>query len=78
MNLVHLARAALAEVVPDPATTTIVATPEQAAELRELIATIAVDWPPGEPEEALAVALVDPDAALVCWRELRAQKGSVA
>lgn len=46
------------------------ATPEQAAELRELVAVVAADWPEAERREALAVALADPASALTCLRAL--------
>jgi hypothetical protein len=45
-----------------------VATPEQGLELRNLLAIVAADWP--DKDEALAVALADPEDALVCFREL--------
>lgn len=50
------------------------ATPELAAELRELVAIVAADWPADEQEEALAVALSDPADALVCFRALVAER----
>lgn len=46
------------------------ATPEQEAELRDLVARVSADWPAGEPEAALAAALADPVAALECYRYL--------
>jgi hypothetical protein len=48
-------------------------TREQEAELRELVATVAVDWAADEQVEALAVALADPEAALACFRALVAE-----
>jgi len=52
------------------------ATPEQAAELRELIALILANESEADRPEALAVALADPDAALTCFRALAADIGS--
>lgn len=46
------------------------ATPEQAAELRRLVAVVAADWPADEQTAALAVALADPVSALTCFRAL--------
>ena len=48
------------------------ATPKQAAELRALLARIAVGWSDDDRDEALAVALADPTAALNCFRALEA------
>jgi hypothetical protein len=44
------------------------ATPDQEADLRELVGFVAADWP--DREEALAVALADPADALICFRAL--------
>jgi hypothetical protein len=52
-----------------------VATSGQAAELRELVGIVAANWPDDERAEAMATALVDPDAALVCFRALVAERG---
>lgn len=65
MNLLDIARAAVAEVAPSPP-----ATPAQTAELRALVALVAESWPEAERAEALAVALADPEDALKCWRAL--------
>jgi hypothetical protein len=51
-----------------------VATPEQATELCELVDIVAAEWPEAERAEALAVALADPDAALICFRALVAME----
>lgn len=51
---------------PQPA----VATPEQAAELRALLARIADGWSDDDREEALRVALADPAGALTSFRAL--------
>lgn len=51
------------------------ATREQATELRELVGIVAADWPDDERAEAIAAALADPDAALVCFRALAAERG---
>ena len=60
--------AILAELAAnDPAP---VATPEQAAELRELVGIVAVDWPDVERAEVIACALADPVGALTCFRAL--------
>ena len=45
-------------------------TPEQAAELRALVARIAATWSARDRGEALAVALADPADALICFRAL--------
>jgi len=50
------------------------ATREQATELRELVGIVAADWPDDERAEALAAALADPEAALVCFRALAAER----
>lgn len=44
-------------------------------ELRELVGIVAADWPDDERAEALAAALADPEAALVCFRALAAERG---
>ena len=49
-------------------------TPEQAAELRELVTIVAADWSKVERAEALAVALADANAALICFRALVAER----
>ncbi|MCC7042068.1 MAG: hypothetical protein IT516_17315 [Burkholderiales bacterium] len=49
-----------------------IATREQEAELRELVARVSAGWPNNEPTEALAAALADPVAALECYRYLAA------
>ena len=49
-----------------------VATAQQVAELRALVAIVAADWPESERDAALAVALADPEAALVSFRALAA------
>lgn len=55
------------------------ATREQATELRELVGIVAAHWPNDERTEALAAALADPDAALVCFRALAAEcRGATA
>lgn len=69
MNLLDLARSALqADPAPDAART---ATPAEAAELARLLARILPDDPEGQAE-ALAVALADPEAALLSFRALAA------
>lgn len=55
-----------------------VATPEQAAELRALVSRVTLEWPNAERAEALAVALADPDAALVSFRALSATQQPLA
>jgi hypothetical protein len=64
MRMLDIARAALRDRSHN------VATPEQAAELRELVAIVAASWPEAERAEALAVALADPEAALISFRAL--------
>lgn len=54
------------------------ASPEQAAELRALIWKLGADWPDGEREEALAIALADPVDALTCYRHLVADMPALA
>lgn len=49
------------------------ATPEQAAELRTLVRQVLADRP-DEWDEAEAVALADPEAALVCYRALARER----
>lgn len=73
MNLLDIARAALAEVAPSPPVAPAAATPEQGAELRALVALVAADWPEAERAEALAVALADPADALTCFLALAAE-----
>ncbi len=48
------------------------ATHDQVADLRALFAIVAADWPPDAQAEALAVALADPEFALMCFRALAA------
>ncbi len=60
------------------ATVATVATPEQANELRELVAVVAEDWPTDEQAEALAAALADPAGALTCFREIYTQRNAGA
>ena len=55
---------------PVPETPRRAATAEQAAELRELVALILADGSEQDRTEALAVALADPDAALLSFRML--------
>lgn len=59
---------------PSVATVATVATPGQAAELRELVAIVAAGWPDDERADALAAALADPDAALICFQALAAER----
>lgn len=77
MNLLDIASAALAEfrrgataTSPAADSRTVAATPEQATELRALVAIVAAAWPESERAEALAVALSDPEAALTSFRLL--------
>ncbi len=49
---------------------TAVATPEQANELRKLLARIAAGWSDDDREEALRVVLADPEGALTSFRAL--------
>jgi hypothetical protein len=58
------------ELVPDTAMRT--ATSAEADELRALIAAILADDSEASRAEALAVALADPDAALMSYRALAA------
>jgi hypothetical protein len=53
------------------------ATDAEAVELRVLIQSVAERdaWPANELDEAIAVALADPEDALLCWRELARQNG---
>lgn len=44
------------------------------AELRRLVAIVSADWPADEQAEALAAALADREAALVCFRALVAER----
>jgi len=46
-----------------------------ADELRELVGIVAADWPNDERADAMAAALADPEAALVCFRALVAECG---
>jgi len=54
------------------------ATQSEAAELQALIAIVTADWPQDEQADALAAALADPDAALVCFRTLASNLQSLA
>ena len=63
--------ATVASPANDPAP---VATPEQAKELRELVGIVAADWRADERAEAMAAALAEPEAALVCFRTLAEQR----
>ncbi|GIK87987.1 MAG: hypothetical protein BroJett026_34680 [Betaproteobacteria bacterium] len=47
-----------------------VATPREAAELRAMIGAVLADGSDDDRAEALAVALADVDAALICYRSL--------
>ncbi len=68
MNLLDLARA----VLPDGRVgdTPTKATPDQSAELRDLIAAILANDSEADRAEALRVALADPEAALMSFRAL--------
>lgn len=46
-----------------------------ADELRELVGIVAADWPNDEQADAMAAALADPEAALVCFQALVAERG---
>lgn len=46
------------------------------AELRRLVAIVSADWPEDEKAEALAAALADREAALVCFRALVAERAT--
>jgi hypothetical protein len=63
---------AVIEPLSEPPTGLV--TQAQAAELRALIQSVAErdSWPAADLEEAIAVALAEVDAALVCFRELAA------
>lgn len=67
--------ATVASPANDPAP---VATPEQAAELRELVGIVAADWPDDERAEAIAFALADPADALTSFRALVAGRPRAA
>lgn len=72
---------------PSVATVATVATPankpapainkreETGDELRELVGIVAADWPDDERADAMAAALADSEAALVCFRTLVAERG---
>lgn len=51
-----------------------VAPPEQADELRRMVAIVAADWPAGEDTDALAAAMADPDVAIRSFRALVAER----
>ncbi|MHB8493710.1 MAG: hypothetical protein ACYDDG_03950 [Casimicrobiaceae bacterium] len=59
-----------ASIEPLPAAPTRAATAAEADELRALIGVILADDTEADRAETFAVALADPDAALVCWRSL--------
>ncbi len=59
-----------ASIEPLPDAPMRTATPGEAGELHALIAAVLADDTDADRAEALAVALNDPDAALVCWRSL--------
>ena len=48
---------------------------ETADELRELVGIVSADWPDDERADVMAAALADPEAALVCFRALVAERG---
>lgn len=60
------------EPLPEP---TRVATPAEAARLRVMIGAILADGSDDDRAEALAVALADVDAALICYRALTSAGG---
>lgn len=75
MNLLDIARAQVpAGLATRPA---IIATPEQATDLRALLAVATSDWPSDERADALAAALADPDGALRSFRALVAERSAV-
>lgn len=43
-------------------------------EVEELRALVRAVYPPGDREEALAVAMADPDGALICYRAIVAER----
>lgn len=47
---------------------------KSADELHELVAIVAAEWTGDERAEAMAAALADPEAALVCFRALVAER----
>ncbi len=67
---------AMTEAEPAPATAAppINKPAKSADELRELVGIVAADWPDDERAEALAAALAEPEAALVCFRTLAEQR----
>ena len=69
MNLLDLARAALADASPPTRSATIA----EAAELRALVGIVAADWSGDERAEGMAAALADPNAALASFRLLAAR-----
>ena len=50
------------------------AAPAEEAELRALVAAILADDTEADRAEALSVALVDPDAALACFRAMAGER----
>lgn len=52
------------------------ATPEQAVELRDVIAVILANNSEAERAEALAIAVADPEAALISFRALAAERNA--
>jgi hypothetical protein len=65
-----------ASIQPLPDSATRTPTAAEADELLALIGAILADDTEAERAEALAVALADPDAALVCWRSLAKAQGN--
>lgn len=70
MNLLDLARSALPDSLPEPSRRS--ATPTEASELRELVALVLANADETDRAEALALALADPEAALLSFRALAA------
>jgi hypothetical protein len=64
------AHAMVASTAPANDAAPSAATPEQAAELRELVAVILSDADDAERADVLRVALADPEAALTSFRLL--------
>ena len=63
-----------AEPAPANAAPPIKKPAKSADELRELVGIVAADWPDDERAEAMAAALAEPEAALVCFRTLAEQR----
>jgi hypothetical protein len=76
VNLLDLARAAM-RVQSAGRKRVRVATSEQAAELRELIAVILANESDVDRMETVDIALADPDAALTSFRVLAADKSAL-